>query len=234
VSDLDARLGAVRAAMAEAAHGVGRNADDVTLVAVTKTVAAEQIRDAYDAGVRVFGENRVQEGAAKITQLDGMPGASWHLIGHLQSNKVKPAIEAFAMIESVDSLRLAQRIDQQAETMVAPVAVLLEVNISGEQAKGGFSPGGLLEALPQLLQLPHLAIRGLMTVAPLVRDPEEVRPIFRALRLLRDELRDRHQLTGFGELSMGMSNDYRVAIQEGATMVRVGRALFGERPAPEG
>lgn len=234
MSELEARVSAVRASVAEVAETAGRSPQDVTLVAVSKTVAPERVREGYRAGLRTFGENRVQEGAAKIAQLSDLRGASWHLIGHLQSNKVKPAIEAFAMIESVDSVRLAQRIDRHAETVRSIVPVLLEVNVGGEKAKSGFSAQGLREVLPQLLQLPHLALRGLMTVAPLVHDAEEARPIFRALRLLRDELRDCYPLTGFAELSMGMSNDYREAIQEGATIVRVGRALFGERPAPEG
>lgn len=234
MSGIEVRASAVRATIAEAADAAGRHADDVALVAVTKTITAERVREAYDAGLRVFGENRVQEGAAKIAVLGDMPGASWHLIGHLQGNKVKPAIEAFTMIESVDSVRLAERIDRQAEMMRPTIPALLEVNIAGEAAKGGFSEERLRESFPQLLCIPHVELHGLMTIAPLVRDPEEARPVFRALRLLRDELRERYPLTGFMELSMGMSNDYRVAIQEGATMVRIGRALFGERPTSEG
>lgn len=234
MSDIEARVQAVRSAIAEAAELAGRSPGDVTLVAVTKTVAAERVREAYEVGLRVFGENRVQEGAAKIAKLSDMPDATWHLIGHLQSNKVKPAIEAFTMIESVDSVRLLERIDYQSEMTRPTMPVLLELNIAGEEAKSGFSAESLREAFPRLLQMSHVELRGLMTVAPLVRDAEEVRPVFRALRLVRDELRDRYPLTGFVELSMGMSNDYRVAIQEGATMVRVGRALFGERPATEG
>lgn len=234
VNDIQARLATVSAAIAEAASTVGRRPEDVRLVAVTKTVAAERIREGYEAGLRVFGENRVQEGAAKVAALRTMPGADWHLIGHLQSNKVKAAIETFTLIESVDSTRLAERIDHQAEMVRPAVPVLLEVNVAGEAAKHGFSADGLREAFPQLLRLPRLELRGLMTVAPLANDPEEVRPVFRAVRRLRDELRDRYPLTGFDELSMGMSNDYWVAIQEGATMVRIGRALFGERPPLKG
>lgn len=234
MSEVEARVSAVRAAIAEAAEVAGRRPDEVTLIAVTKTVLAEQVREAFEAGLRVFGENRVREGAAKIAELGNMPGTAWHLIGHLQSNKVKPAIEAFNVIESVDSARLAERIDRQAATIRPTVPVLLEVNIAGEEAKGGFSADELREAVPQLLRLPHVELRGLMTVAPLTSDSEEARPVFRALRLLRDELRDKYPLPGFGELSMGMSNDYRVAILEGATMVRIGRALFGERPALKG
>lgn len=234
MSGIEARTDGVRAAIAAAANSAGRRPEDVTLVAVTKTIPAERVRKAYDAGLRVFGENRVQEGAAKIAVLGDMPGVHWHLIGHLQGNKVKPAIEAFTMIESVDGARLAERIEHQAEMVRPTIPVLLEVNVSGEAAKGGFSPDGLRECFPQLLRLSHVDLRGLMTVAPLVRESEEARPVFRALRLLRDELRERYPLTGFADLSMGMSNDYQVAIQEGATMVRIGRALFGERSVPEG
>lgn len=235
MSDAQARVHAVRAAIAEAAERAGRDPGEVTLVAVTKTIAAERVREAYDAGLRVFGENRVQEGGAKIATLaPEMPGVDWHLIGHLQTNKIKPAVEAFTVIESVDSLRLAERIDRQMATVGPTMPILLEVNIAGEEAKSGFSADDLREAFPQLLTLRHLELRGLMTVAPLAGDLEAVRPVFRALRDLRDELRDRYPLTGFADLSMGMSNDYQVAIQEGATMVRIGRALFGERPPTKG
>ncbi len=235
MSDIARRLKGVRAAIAAVAVDAGRPADSVTLVAVSKTMPAESIQEAYDAGQRVFGENRVQEGAAKIAVLSArMPDARWHLIGHLQTNKVKPALEAFGVIESVDSVRLAEHIDRQAEMRRPSVPVLLEVNIGGEAAKSGFEPDGLRTVFPHLLALSHLQLRGLMTVAPLSGDPEEVRPVFRALRELRDDLRDHFPLTDFDDLSMGMSNDYRIAIQEGATMVRIGRAIFGERPAAKG
>jgi pyridoxal phosphate enzyme (YggS family) len=225
---------------------VGRS--DVRLVAVTKTIPPQRIREAYDAGQRVFGENRVQEGVGKISELTSlMPEAEWHLIGHLQSNKAKLAIEWFSVIQTVDSLELAGRLDRLARGGFSggisrhgsgsssgngtKLPMLAEVNITGEASKSGFSPAELRAAFSQLLSLDSLEWRGLMTIPPLTADPEDARWVFRALRALRDEMRERHELGSFTELSMGMSGDYPVAIAEGATMVRIGTAIFGARAA---
>lgn len=223
-------LEAVRDQIHRAAAAAGRK-DEITVVAVSKTMGPDRVKEAYDAGQRVFGENRVQEGAAKIAYLAAqMPGCSWHLIGTLQSNKARRAAEAFSVIESVDSIRLARRLSEAAGDIARVLPILLEVNVAGEASKSGFSPDDVRRDMPELMQLPHLALNGLMTVAPLSMNPETVRPVFRSLRALRDEIRDSLPLTGFDQLSMGMSNDFIVAIEEGATMVRIGRAIFGERP----
>jgi pyridoxal phosphate enzyme (YggS family) len=190
-----------------------------------------RILEAYEAGQRLFGENRVQEGVEKVETLRGQaPDVRWHLIGHLQSNKVKAAVEHFDVLESVDSLRLAEKLDERAALRDRRLPVLLEVNVAGEESKSGFSVAALRQDWPGLFQLRHLDVCGLMTVAPLAADPEAVRPVFRALRELRDELRDTSGRTELRELSMGMSGDFEVAIEEGSTIVRVGRAIFGDRP----
>jgi PLP dependent protein len=221
--DIKANLEAVRERMAGACRRSGRKPEEVTLIAVTKTVGPEAIEIAYNWGVRHFGENRVQEGGKKIPLLPRLkPESTWHMIGHLQSNKVKPALGLFDMVQSVDSPDLAEAIDNYAHSRGVPVPVLLQVNISGETTKGGFSPDNIEENFARVRVLNNINIRGLMTIAPLTEDPEQVRPVFRRLR----ELRDRFDLE---QLSMGMTNDFEVAIEEGATMVRVGRAIFGER-----
>ena len=205
----------VRRRMGEAAARAGRDPDSVQLVAVSKGMPAAAVRAAQAAGQTAFGENRIQEALPKIEALAPL-GLEWRLIGHLQRNKVRAAA-AFAMIESVDSVRLAQALDR---TLPQPRRVLLEVNVSGDAAKWGFRPEELAEALAAIRALPGLHVEGLMTVAPMVADPEEVRPHFRALRRLGEA-------HGLGCLSMGMSHDFEVAIEEGATSVRVGRAIFG-------
>ncbi len=197
-----------------------RSPDEVTLVAVTKGVPPEMMRNAYECGIRHFGENRVQEATAKMMQLfDLRPEITWHMVGHLQSNKAKKAVELFDIIHSIDSLRLAEVLDGRAEK---PVRVLLQVNVSGEADKSGFSVAEVAAVLGYISCLTNIKVIGLMTIAPLCADPEEVRPVFRRMRELRDEL-------GLKHLSMGMSDDFEVAIEEGATMVRIGRAIFGER-----
>lgn len=227
-SDLEGRLREVQEEIAQAAARAGRSGD-VRLVAVTKTFPADVVRAAYEAGQRLFGENRVQEAVAKAPLLAELEGIEWHLIGHLQTNKARQAAELFDMIESVDSVRLATALDERAGRRGIVLPMLLEVNVAREEAKSGFDPDTLLQAVGELAQLSHLQLRGLMTVAPLAADPEDVRPVFRRLRELRDTLREQRSLDGFDELSMGMSGDYRVAIEEGSTLVRIGRALFGER-----
>jgi pyridoxal phosphate enzyme (YggS family) len=229
-AEIAANLQAIRDRI-ENARRRARRDDIVTLVAVSKTVGADRIVAAFDAGQRVFGENRVQEGTGKIATLSAqMPGAAWHLIGHLQSNKARAAVDAFTLIESVDSAALAHRLDVLADRSGRTLPVLLEVNVAGEASKHGFLPDEFRVVAEELVRLEHLEIRGLMTVAPLVDDAEKIRSVFRTLRQLRDWARDSFPGTGFRELSMGMSGDFEMAIEEGATMVRIGRAIFGERP----
>jgi pyridoxal phosphate enzyme (YggS family) len=218
--DVAENLQAVRERVAAACQRAGRSPDDIAVVAVSKTFPATLVAEACRAGLTDIGENRVQEAAGKIPQVEALGSRPrWHLVGHLQTNKVKTALGLFDIIHSVDSLRLAEAISRQVET---PAPVLLEVNVGGEAGKFGFTPGEAGRAVEQMARLPGLSVQGLMTVAPLSADPEEVRPVFRELRHLRDALGLRH-------LSMGMTDDFEVAIEEGATMVRIGRAIFGPR-----
>jgi PLP dependent protein len=223
MADIGTNVAGVRARIADAAERVGRRPDDVLLVAVTKTVDIVRIREAVGCGLRVFGENRVQEARDKVPLV---PGVAWHLIGSLQRNKVKEALRLFAMIHSVDSRALAEEISRRAEGRPNPIDVLIEVNISGETAKHGVEPGEVEDMALGIAGLPGMRLRGLMGMAPLVDRAEEARPYFRRLRELRDRIRDAHPGAGVTELSMGMTNDFEVAVEEGATMVRVGRALF--------
>jgi hypothetical protein len=206
----------------------GRRADEVRLVAVSKTVGADRLRAAVAAGLDLLGENRVQEALGKV---DEVPGAAWHLIGPLQANKARKAVAAFSMIETVDSAALAARLDRIAGELRPglPLPVLLQVNVDLDPAKAGFLPDELQGIVPELLGLPNLDVRGLMTVGRLAADAEATRPTFVALRRLSEALRRAEPRLG-ADLSMGMSDDFPVAIEEGATLVRVGRALFGERP----
>lgn len=214
-------------AVAEACRRVGRDPGEITLVAVSKTVAAARLQAAVAAGLTLLGENRVQEAESKAPLL---PGAHWHLIGPLQSNKARRAAELFDTIEAVDSVDLARRLDRVAgEVGRAPLDVYLQVNVDTDPAKAGFLPAALEAELPALAQLRNLRILGLMTVGQLVGTAEEARPTFVRLRELSSRLRGRAGELGSG-LSMGMTNDYAVAVGEGATVIRVGRALFGGRP----
>jgi pyridoxal phosphate enzyme (YggS family) len=218
--------------IAEACARVGRDPADVTLVAVSKTVPAERLVAAVEAGLTVLAENRVQEGEAKGPLV---AGATWHLVGPLQSNKARRALETFDVIQSVDSGDLARRLDRLAAEVrpEAPVRVLLQVNVDEDVAKAGFEPDALRRALDEILELPWLDVRGLMTIGRLTERPEDARSTFRHLRGLSERLRaDRPKLGP--ELSMGMTADFDVAIEEGATIVRVGRALFGERAHDHG
>ena len=212
------RVAHVQQRVERAADRAGRSPADVTIVAMSKSVPPQAIEQAADAGIAHLGENRVQEAAAKIPGLRGLR-VTWHLVGHLQTNKAKTALELFDIIHSVDSLHLAEALSHRAER---PLPILLEVNVAAEASKFGFPPAEVAPAAEAVARLPHLDLRGLMTVAPFVNDPETVRPVFRELRRLRDAL-------GLAELSMGMTDDFEVAIQEGATLVRIGRAIFGER-----
>jgi pyridoxal phosphate enzyme (YggS family) len=217
----------VLARIADAASRVGRDPAGIALVAVSKTVPVERLVAAVAAGLTTLGENRVQEAESKV---GSVPGAAWHLIGPLQSNKVRRALELFETIESVDSVELAQRIDRLAVGVRpgARVPVLLQVNVDDDTAKAGFQPEALEATLGEILALDRLDVRGLMTIGRLVERADDARPTFARLGDLSERLREGHK--GLGpDLSMGMSDDYPVAIEEGATIVRVGRALFGER-----
>lgn len=230
MSDICSRLEAVQKSIAEAAGRVGRAAAEIELIAVSKTHPAESVKEALEAGQKVFGENRVQELLSKAPLL---PSATrWHLIGHLQKNKIRKVLPVVELIHGVDSLELAEDIDRIAGELGLFPKILLEVNVSGENTKFGFKPEVVKQQLEKLLSLPRVQLEGLMTIAPLVEDPEEARPVFRALRVLRDELAEAGSVF-LPTLSMGMSGDFEVAIAEGSTMVRVGTAIFGSRPRKE-
>ena len=222
----------IRERIDTAARGAGRNVEEITLMAVSKTFPPEKIHEAYAAGLRVFGENRVQGFAAKNEALRDLVGAEWHLIGHLQSNKAVRAAELFVAIDSVDSVKLAEKLDAAGEKLGKIIDILIEVNVGGEQAKSGVRPQSeeleaLLSAAPELT---HLQIRGLMTIPPFTENPEEARPYFRQMRELRGRIAARElPSVGMGVLSMGMSHDFETAIEEGSTCVRLGTAIFGER-----
>ena len=217
---IETNVKAIGQRIAAACERAGRSPDEVTLVAVTKTIDAPAIEAAFNAGVRHFGENRVQEAAPKIERLARLrPELTWHMVGHLQTNKAKTAADIFDIIQSVDSLRLAEALSRRSQRKLT---VFVEVNVAGEETKGGLPLSEVGESVGRIARLPNLEVEGLMTVAPWVEDAEEVRPTFRRLRELRDALGLRH-------LSMGMTDDFEVAIEEGATMVRIGRAIFGER-----
>jgi pyridoxal phosphate enzyme (YggS family) len=231
VSDasIAARLARVQADIRRAAEGSGRPADAVRLIAVSKTMPVDVVREALDAGVVDLGENRIQEAEEKIPALRAYP-ARWHLIGHLQSNKANKALRLFDVIHTVDTPELAALLSRRASREGARATVLFEVNVAGEATKQGFARDGLLASASALAVLPGLTFAGLMTVAPAAADPEAVRPVFRDLKTLRDRLAVTFG-PQFRELSMGMSHDFAVAIEEGATMVRIGTAIFGERRA---
>lgn len=225
----------VRERIAAAANRAGRWPEEVALMAVSKTFPAQAIREAYDSGQRVFGENRVQEFAEKAGALGDLVSAKWHLIGHLQSNKAAKAAELFGAVDSVDSLRLAEKLNTAAQKADKRLPVLIEINVGGEAAKSGIALGS--EELQRLLtaapRLEALDFRGLMTIPPFTEDPQQARPYFRKLRELRDQIAARHLPSlRFDVLSMGMSHDFEIAIEEGSTCVRVGTAIFGERTKP--
>lgn len=207
----------------EALSKIGRKREEITLVAVTKGRDVEEIRNVIDLGIRDIGENRVQEAKFKYQKLRDLP-IVWHLVGHLQTNKVKLALEIFDYIHSLDSLKLAHAIERRAEKMDKTVKVFLQVNISAEATKFGISPQQAFSLVSELLNLNHLKLIGLMTIAPLVSDAEEVRPYFKQLRILRDELSAKFGLPLF--LSMGMTQDFEIALEEGADFLRIGRAIF--------
>ena len=222
----------VRQRIAAAAHRAGRDPAEITLMAVSKTFPAQRIREAYEAGLRVFGENRVQEFSGKYPQLADLKDAEWHMIGHLQSNKAAAAAEGFTAVDSLDSLKLAEKLNASAEKVGKKLRALIEINVGGETAKSGLAPDSaqLEELLVAARRLVQVEFRGLMTVPPFAEDAEEARPYFRKLRELRDRIAAR-SLPGIrmDTLSMGMSHDFEIAIEESSTCVRVGTAVFGER-----
>ncbi len=225
--DLAANLSNLRERIAAAATRAGRAPDSVTLLAVTKSQPPEVVQEAARLGLTLFGENKVQEARAKIPLCPGR--LRWHMIGHLQSNKCRDAVELFEMVQSVDSLRLAEELDKRAEQAAKTLPVMLEVNIVGEASKFGYQPEQLLADLERLNALGRLEIHGLMAIPPWSPLPETVRPAFRKLRELNERCEQKLGAP-LPHLSMGMSGDFEVAIEEGATLVRIGTALFGERP----
>jgi PLP dependent protein len=225
-------LAQVRERIAVAASRAGRPPEDIALMAVSKTFPAGRIREAYDAGLRLFGENRVQEFTAKIDSLRDLHDAEWHLIGHLQSNKAAKAVELFGAVDSVDSLRLVQKLNACAQQLRKKIKILIEINVGGEAAKSGVAPNSheLEDLLLSAPELEHVEFRGLMTVPPFSDDPQEARPYFRKLGDLRLQIAVRRlPAVSMDVLSMGMSHDFEVAIEEGSTCVRVGTAIFGDR-----
>ena len=227
MSELQENLTRIRSRIDQACERSGRQPDSVRLMAVSKNQPPERVAEAASAGLTLFGENRIQDAKVKIPLCPSQ--LEWHFIGHLQSNKSRDAVSLFQVVQGVDSLALAEELQKQAVKQARSLPILLEVNVSGESSKFGWNPDRLLAELPQLNALNRLEVHGLMTIAPYAVDPEQVRPIFRRLRELRDRCTD---LLGapLPVLSMGMSGDLEVAIEEGATLVRVGTALFGERP----
>lgn len=244
--DIEANLRDVQRRIAEAAGRAGRDPAEITLVAVTKMFTVAHIQAAYELGVRHFGENRVREAEEKIPIVNQwveekhtLSPLTWHMVGHLQSRKAKDAIQLFDIIHSVDTLKLAKRLDRLCRREDRIMPILLEANVSGEEGKYGFAlerwaedekqRGRFLAIVEEILALPQVEVQGLMTMAPIVADPEEARPYFRRLRRLRDALVERFPGEYWRHLSMGMTDDFEVAIEEGATTVRIGRAIFGER-----
>jgi pyridoxal phosphate enzyme (YggS family) len=234
--DISKNLHIVQERIARAAESAKRDPREITLVAAGKTFPPESLLAAYQAGVRHFGENRVEEAREKIPAVDARtdPAApiTWYMIGHLQRRKAKEALALFHVIQSVDSVRLAHTLDRRAGGRRKKIPVLLEVNIAGEETKSGFRLDVrevFFQAVGQILALEFVEVRGLMTIAPVVARWEEARPYFRQMRELRDELQTRFAPHAFPELSMGMTDDLEAAILEGATMIRIGRAIFGER-----
>ncbi len=216
---------AIQDRVADAAATAGRPVSDIQLVAVSKTVDRDMVEAAYAAGVRHFGENRVQDMRQKFEQSVG-PGSVVHLIGHLQTNKARDAVRYCSIVESVDRISLVDALQKRCEVDDSTLEILLQINIAEEEQKYGCDPGNAAELLDHALAQDRLTVRGLMTIAPLVDDVEETRPVFRGLRELRDTLQESRPSAELSQLSMGMTNDYWIAIEEGATMIRLGRAIF--------
>ncbi|MGQ9668230.1 MAG: YggS family pyridoxal phosphate-dependent enzyme [Anaerolineae bacterium] len=229
-SHIAANIQRVRERIARACERAGRDPAEVRLIAVSKNMPAEAVAAAYECGIRDFGENRVEEALPKIEEvrrlLGDAPAPVWHMIGHLQRRKVRDAMPAFDLVHSVDRLALAEEMEKRLRAVGKEMPVLLEVKLSEEETKWGFLPEQLPDAVRQILGMPHLRIRGLMTMAPIVAQPEEARPYFRRLRELRDMLERQFHHGCWDTLSMGMTDDFEPAVEEGATMVRIGRAIF--------
>jgi pyridoxal phosphate enzyme (YggS family) len=232
-SRLAERIEKVQARIRAAALRAGRDPAEVTMIAVSKTQAPETVAAAYRAGLKLFGENRIEEAAPKARAVADLlapdPPPSWHMVGHLQSRKAAEALPWAAMIHSVESEKLARRLSRFCVEHVREMPVLIEVNVSGEDSKYGVLPAALADLVNTVAGLPGLRLEGLMTVAPIAADPEAVRPVFAGLRALRDDLAERCPDWDLHHLSMGMTDDFEVAIEEGATLIRIGRAIFGER-----
>jgi pyridoxal phosphate enzyme (YggS family) len=239
--DLETNLETVRERIASATKRVGRDPSEVLLVAVTKTQPPEVIQAVYELGVRDFGENRVGEAQAKVDHLP--EDVTWHMIGHIQSRKAAQAVSLFQIVHSVDRVKIARRLDRFCEDRIEPLPILIECNVSGEQSKYGFDADqwaernehqweALLAAVKEIMALPNLQVQGLMTMAPIVTHAEETRPVFARLRQLRDRLATVLPQADWPHLSMGMTDDFEVAIEEGATLVRVGRAIFDPELPP--
>jgi pyridoxal phosphate enzyme (YggS family) len=229
MNDISSRIKVVLDKIAQDARTAGREPSEVQLVAVSKSQAPENVRLAFDAGQLIFGENRAQELIAKAPLLPS--SVHWHFIGHLQKNKIRKVLPLAELIHAVDSVELAQEIDRIASELGLFPRVLLEVNVSGEGSKFGFGPDAIRRSAARLLSLQRVQVEGLMTIAPIVDDSDDTRPFFAALRMLRDEIAAEHNV-GLPILSMGMSGDFEAAISEGATLVRIGTAIFGARPKP--
>lgn len=240
MSTLEANFRSVQERIKAAARRAGRDPAEITLVAVTKTQSPAEIQAAYDLGLRHFGENRVEEAEAKVGHLP--KAITWHMIGHIQSRKAKRVVPLFELVHSVDGVKLARRLDRLSAERPKPLPVFLECNVSGEESKYGFAADAwtedrgqkelLFAAVGEILALPNLQVLGLMTMAPIVADPEQARPVFVRLRELRDELTMTFPHADWRHLSMGMTDDFEVAIEEGATMIRVGRAIFAPDEPP--
>lgn len=230
-AEIAANLADVRTRIGAAAERSGRRPDDVLLVAVSKTHPIEDIVAAMAAGQRDFGENRLEELWTKVEQARSLhlDAIRWHMIGNIQSRKTRDAVGPFVLIHSIDRAKIAARLSRDAEAAGNVMKVLVEVNVSGEASKHGFTPDELLAQAGELLALPGIDVAGLMTMAPYEAEPEATRPVFRALRSLRERLADAYPAGDWNELSMGMTNDFEVAIEEGATIVRIGSAIFGSR-----
>jgi len=226
---LEKRFNEVRKRISRAARNAGRNPSETKLVSVSKTHPVETLRDGLEVGIKAFGENKVQEGVSKVTEI-GRDAAEWHLIGHLQKNKVRKAVQSFDVIHTLDSLKLAQRIERIAEEEGKKVSVLVQVDLAGEETKSGIKEEDLPELIEFLKSCRFLKFDGLMIIPPFFSDVEKVRPFFKEMRQLRDKLLAQKAFANeIGELSMGMSHDFEIAIEEGATIVRVGTAIFGHR-----
>ncbi len=223
------RFERIRERIAEACLRVGRSPEEVKLLGASKAQPPEKIREAVSCGLRLVGENYVQEAEKKMAQLKDLP-VEWHLIGYLQKNKAKKACRLFDVVETVDRVEIAKRLSKEAESLGRVLPVFVQVNIGREESKHGVSPEGLFALVEEVLGLSGLKLKGLMCIPPFLPDPEEIRPYFSQMRRLFEKVKEEFGLSEFSELSMGMSHDFEVAVEEGATIVRIGTALFGERP----